>query len=143
MPGDLIPLKVDPDPVSLQPQISPFQPKNLQPASTAPGDIPLYDHYLENIDPRLRHPSLNSTDSYDPYRRLDSLTNLTLLSFFQGWQDIIDNGGERYALQQPRFHALVAEFAERGIMSLDLIWTVDVKGLDMAFARKTGKGRET
>ena len=121
----------------------PFQPINLQPASPARGDMPPYGFHLDNLDPQLRHLSLNSsTKPYDPYRRLDSLTNLTLLSMFQAWQDVIDNGGVKHALEHPRFHGLLAELVERGIMSFSLIWTVDVEGLDMAFARRTGKGWE-
>ena len=123
--------------------VPPFQPINPQPASPASSDIQPYDFNLDNLDPQLRHLSLNSVKPYDPYRRLDSLTNLTLLSMFQAWQDVIDNGGVKQALEHPRFHDLLAELVERGIMSINLMWTVDVEGLDMTFSRKTGKGWES
>ena len=105
--------------------------------------MPPFDYHSNNIDPQLRHVSLNGVKPYDPYHRLDSLTNLTLLSMFQAWQNVVHNGGGNPVLEHPRFYKLLAELVERGIMSIDLTWTVDIEGLDMAFDRKSGKGWES
>lgn len=100
----------------------------------------LYDHHPINIDAQLRYFSETATEPYKPDFRIDVLPNQTLLLMVQDWQDFIDCGDEGYALESPGFHELVNELVERGLMSVDWRWAVDVDSIDMGYARAMGEG---
>lgn len=58
----------------------------------------------------------------------------------QDWQHLIDCGDEGFALESPGFHELMNELVERGLMSVDWRWAVDVDRVDMGYARVMGEG---
>ena len=88
-----------------------------------------------NVDAQLGVLSPKASGPWEPNFRLDVLANQVLFAMVQGWQELIDCGGEGYALENPRFHELMDELVERGLMSADWKWTVDVEDVDMGFAR--------
>ena len=90
-----------------------------------------------------RHPQLNCSylNASDPPIRLDVLTNKTLLSMLQAWQDVIDEKRMQYALEHPRFQELMTELLERDVISADWKWALDVEEVDMAFTRVVVESR--
>ena len=103
-----------------------------------PSSVHLYDPHPEYLNPELKCPYLNASE---PRIRVDVLTNKTLLSMLQAWQDLIYDRGMEYTLQHPRFQELMKELVERNVISADWTWTVDVEEVDMAFARVVDAGR--
>ena len=118
----------DPDLPQIHPQLTNQNPSSLH----------LYDPQLEHRNPELKCPYLNASDLHI---RVDILTNKTLLTVLQAWQDVIYDRGMEYALQHLRFQELMKELVERDVVSADWRWTADAEEVDMAFARVVDEGR--
>lgn len=100
----------------------------------------LFDHHPGNFDTQPIYMSPNARIPYEPALRMDVLSNRTLISMVQDWQDLIDRGDDGFALQSPQFHELMSELVGRGLLSVDWRWAVDVDSIDMGYAGVMGEG---
>ena len=66
---------------------------------------------------------------------LASLSNNTLLWIVRPGQDLIEEGEIEEALSQPLFLELMGELVERGVVSTDWRWKIDVMDVDPGFVR--------
>lgn len=123
----------------LQPSLPDIQQINPQIAAPPFSGVPSYNVYL-NPDPQPISSSSNGLEPYDPHLRLDLLTNQTLLSMVQAWQEVIYCGEERYTLEHPHFQDLMKELVKRDMVSVSWKWTVDIADVDMALTRAMVEG---
>ena len=120
---------------SLQQYYPDIQQIDSQSASLDLNNMQFYDYDLTTLDPRLNYSSASASKSYVPYLGMDTLTNEVLLSMVQNWQDLVDEGGVPHALNHPQFLELMGELVERGVISVDWKWNVNVEEVDLGFVR--------
>ncbi|CAD6592728.1 MAG: hypothetical protein ASARMPREDX12_006420 [Alectoria sarmentosa] len=59
---------------------------------------------------------------YDPYLRMDILTNEALLSMVQAWQDVMQCGWGSYTVGHPHFQRIMEELCRRGLRDRNWTW---------------------
>ena len=65
---------------------------------------------------------------------MDLLTNQTLLTMVQSWQDV-HSGKARYGPEYPPLEEVMKELIKRDMASASWRWTVNLEDVDMAWTR--------
>ena len=114
--------------------VSPFSTglKQHDPATSMFGSLSLSPSVS---DIRSESSSPAALTPYDPYLRMDILTNEALLSMVQAWQDVMQYGGGSYTVGHPHFQRIMEELCRRGLMDRNWTWNLDLERVNMALRR--------
>lgn len=123
----------------------PFLNNSLQVASPLPTGLEQRGLPVPLLDSLSLSPSVTDTQStsssptaltpYDPYLRMDILTNEALLSMVQAWQDIMQYAGRCYSAEHPHFQRTMEELCRRGLVGTDWTRSMDLERVNLALTR--------
>ena len=128
------------DPQLIDPQLANLDPNNAPLLHHHHHHHHHYHHQHSDfnaLDPHLQNlfPNGILEQAESPYPGVASLSNQMLLSFVRMWQNLIYERNIENAMEQPVFLELMGELVERGVVSREWRWKVDVGNVDLEFVR--------